>query len=148
MPSVVDVLQPWDTASKFFFRLCSFYFGLSSRAVPLVVWSPAFHAEGRVRSQFTPCVILWLTKQHWDRFFSPLFRFPQSVSFHQCCILIHPSSTDAVWDQQLPMSWNNTLIKLHSYPHIRTFHIPSQFSFNFSTFLVSFSPPRTISCIL
>jgi hypothetical protein len=31
-----------------------------------------------------------------DIFFSQYFGFPLSVSFHQCSILIHTSTTDAV----------------------------------------------------
>jgi hypothetical protein len=27
---------------------------------------------------------LWWTKLHWDRFFSPFFGFPLSISFHRC----------------------------------------------------------------
>jgi len=32
---------------------------------------------------------LWWTMWHWDRCFSKYFGFPQSVSFHEHCILIH-----------------------------------------------------------
>ena len=32
---------------------------------------------------------LWWTKQHWDRFFSEYFRYPPSVSLHQCSIFIY-----------------------------------------------------------
>ena len=49
-----------------------------------VRWS--FTIEAWVQSQ---CIWeLWLTKWHWDRFFSHCFGFPPSLSFHQCCILI------------------------------------------------------------
>jgi len=54
-------------------------------------------------------------------FFSHYFRFPLSVSFHQCSILIHWSTTDAVWrfssstsDFPLSVSFHQCSILIHS----------------------------------
>jgi len=48
-------------------------------------WSPpAFNRGGTVRSQSGPC---WVCDG--QSFFSEYFRFPLSLSFHQCSILIN-----------------------------------------------------------
>ena len=39
---------------------------------------------------------LWWTEWHWARFFVRILRFPLSVTFHKCSILIHSSTTDGV----------------------------------------------------
>ena len=45
----------------------------------------------------------------YKMFFSQYFSFPLSVSFHQCSILIHSSTTDAVWSSKLTMPCNKII---------------------------------------
>jgi hypothetical protein len=69
-------------------------FPLTCARVPCLVYSIQvfdFIAEVLIRSQACPC-----GQSGTVAGFSQYFSFPLSVSFHQCSILIHSSTTDSV----------------------------------------------------
>jgi hypothetical protein len=61
---------------------------------------------------------LWLTKWHWDRFFSKFFIFPLSVSFHHDSILIyHLGDEQWTWTRSYkfvtPISVNELILIIY-----------------------------------
>jgi hypothetical protein len=69
---------------------------------------------------------LWWTKWHWDRFFIQYFSFPLSISFHQCSIHIHPSTTKlynvSLPVLQFPLSVSFHQCSIHIHPSTTTLY--------------------------